>query len=211
MPVFTSREGLAPDWCEMSFFEIVTLGPGDRRRFERVSPKEKVIVCLGQCRLGTEGNGAVAHAGGNLDRPESADYWEVDQVTDETVLVRMCGRWGDVTGASGLFSVRESPAPQDRGDPVPYPKETDFDSHFHDCDEYWIIWGGRGLAVSEGRSYVVGPGDCVATGMGHHHDFPQVHEPVRAVYFETTLEGAKRLGHLWEHTHGPARPRPDRI
>jgi mannose-6-phosphate isomerase-like protein (cupin superfamily) len=211
VPVFTSGEGLAPDWCEMSFFETVTLGRGDRRLFERVSPKEKVIVCLGQCRLGTEGERTVARAGGNLDRPETADHWEVDEVTEHTVLVRMCGQWGEVTGASGLFSVRESLAPHDRGDPVPYPKATDFDCHYHDCDEYWIIWEGRGLAVSEGQFYDVGPGDCVATGMGHHHDFARADEPVRAVYFETTLEGAKRLGHLREHTHGPARPRRDRI
>ena len=53
MPVFTSGEGLAPDWCELTFFEIVALAPGERRRFERVWPQEKVIVCLGQCRLGT--------------------------------------------------------------------------------------------------------------------------------------------------------------
>jgi hypothetical protein len=47
--------------------------------------------------------------------------------------------------------------------------------------------------------------------MGHHHDFPQVREPVWAVYFETTLRGAKRRGHLWEHTHGPARPTVDYV
>jgi mannose-6-phosphate isomerase-like protein (cupin superfamily) len=57
----------------------------------------------------------------------------------------------------------------------------------------------------------MGPGDCLAIGMGHHHDFPLVTLPVRAVYFETTLEGEKRRGHLWEHTHGPAVPWLDRV
>ena len=33
----------------------------------------------------------------------------------------------------------------------------------------------------------------------------------RAVFFETAREGQRRRGHLWEHTHGPAEPRPDRI
>lgn len=70
---------------------------------------------------------------------------------------------------------------------------------------------GRGTAVSEGKHYAVGPGDCVATGMGHHHGFPLVAEPVRAVCFETALEGRKRRGHLWNHTHGPAEPRADRV
>jgi mannose-6-phosphate isomerase-like protein (cupin superfamily) len=57
----------------------------------------------------------------------------------------------------------------------------------------------------------VRPGDCVTIGMGHHHDFPLIDAPVKAVFFETTLEGAKRVGHLWNHTHGLAQPKPERI
>ncbi|MCZ7543520.1 MAG: hypothetical protein M5R40_08270 [Anaerolineae bacterium] len=91
----------------------------------------------------------------------------------DTVLVRMAGHWGDELGGSGVFFSGKSSAPEDRGDPVDYPKETDFDNHYHDCDEYWILWAGRGTVVSEGKFYEVGPGDCVATGMGHHHDFPR--------------------------------------
>ena len=74
-----------------------------------------------------------------------------------------------------------------------------------------VVFEGRGVAVSEGRLYEVGPGDCIATGMGHHHDFPEVFEPVRAVYFETTMCGQKRRGHLWDHTHGVAKPKADRV
>jgi mannose-6-phosphate isomerase-like protein (cupin superfamily) len=123
----------------------------------------------------------------------------------------MCGHWGDEVGGSGLFSVHTSDNPQDRGDAVTYPKQTDFDRHYHDCDEYWILLQGRGTAVSEGKYYAVGPGDCVATGRGHHHDFPVVEEPVHAVFLENTLEGRKRQGHLWNHTHGPAQPHPERL
>ncbi len=85
------------------------------------------------------------------------------------------------------------------------------EKHFHDHDETWIILAGRGIAVSEGNSYQVGPGDCVATEMGHHHDFPIVFQPVKAVFFETTLAGQKRHGHLWEYEYGPAQPRPKRV
>ena len=80
-----------------------------------------------------------------------------------------------------------------------------------DFDEYWIIVKGRGKAVTEGISYDILPGDCVATGMGHHHDLPQVFEFIQAVYFETTLEGQKRLGHLYNHADGPAHPKPERV
>ncbi len=61
------------------------------------------------------------------------------------------------------------------------------------------------------NTYEMKPGDCLATGMGHHHDMTLVHEPVRGVYFETTLEGQKRRGHLWDHTHGLAEPQAERV
>ena len=98
----------------------------------------------------------------------------------------------------------------DPGDAFDYPKTNGIDRHYHDCDEYWIVYEGRGRAVSEGRFYDVAPGDCVATGMGHHHDFPVDYEPFKAVYFETDLEGQKRKSHLWEYRHGKAHPQPDR-
>ena len=47
--------------------------------------------------------------------------------------------------------------------------------------------------------------------MGHHHDIKYVGEPLEAVYFETTLMGKKRRGHLWNHTHGTAEPVWDRV
>jgi len=34
---------------------------------------------------------------------------------------------------------------------------------------------------------------------------------LNAVYFETTLEGAMRDGHLWEHSHGKAVPAVERV
>jgi mannose-6-phosphate isomerase-like protein (cupin superfamily) len=123
----------------------------------------------------------------------------------------MCGHWDEETGGSGIFTVGPDDGRQDGGDPVDYPKDTSFDNHYHDCDEYWIVLDGKGIAVSEGESYEVGSGDCIATGMGHHHDFPQVFEAIRAVYFETTIEGKKRRGYLWNHTHGQAEPIMNRI
>jgi mannose-6-phosphate isomerase-like protein (cupin superfamily) len=210
VPVFKSGD-VTPAWCELTDFEIVTLPPGVRHRFARRAPKEKLIICQGQCRIAANGTEIDATAGSNIDLPGAAECFEVREVSEEIVAVRLCGRWGDETGASGLFAVNSSATPADKGDPVPYQKSTNFDSHYHDCDEYWIVWAGRGVAVSEGQTYDVGPGDCVATGMGHHHDVPQVRDTLRGVYFETTLEAAKRRGHLWEHTHGPAQPRMDRV
>lgn len=211
MPVFRGGPGQVPAWCELHAFDIVRLVPGQTHRYDRLAPKEKLLVGRGACtvRIGTEEREGREQDQFDLPTPDGA--FVIVEVLEPATLIRLCGAWGDDLGGAGLFGVRRSDAPHDRGDRVAYPKETDFDAHYHDCDEYWVLFEGRGTAVSEGKHHEVGPGDCVATGMGHHHDFPLVVEPVRAVFFETTMEGRKRRGHLWEHTHGPAEPQWERM
>ena len=213
MPVFRAGSGRAPAWCELHRFDIVGLPAGARYDFDRAGPREKLIVGEGECRVSVGGREQPAGKGANIDLPEGGAGFSILEVSKDATLIRMAGDWGDEVGGSGLFSVEEAADSDrtDRGDSVAYEKRTRFDCHFHDCDEYWILFAGRGVAVSEGKRYEVSAGDCVATGMGHHHDFPLVHEPVRAVYFETTMQGEKRRGHLWDHTHGKAQPRAERV
>lgn len=211
MPVFTSGKGQAPAWCEMRYFDIVELEPGQQHTYEREGKKEKLIVGRGRCRVSLTGMEVEGGDKTQLDLGEGEGSFAVDQVAERTVLIRMCGDWGEECGGAGVFAMTNSDKPQDTGDRMEYPKFTNFDCHFHDCDEYWIFFEGSGLAYSEGKPYLVGPGDCVATGMGHHHDLPRVDAPIRGVYFETTMEGQKRRGHLWDHTHGVAQPRMERV
>ena len=211
MPVFRSGPRLAPEWCELERFDIVELLPGESHTFERAGQMEKLIVGKGRCRIAMGGDTVTADEGADLDLNRASEHFEVLEVFSDTTLIRMCGRWDEETGGSGIFTVSGDDGRPDRGASVDYPKETTFDNHYHDCDEYWILFQGRGVAASEGKLYEVGPGDCVATGAGHHHDFPRVFEPVKAVFFETTMEGQKRRGHLWDHTHGRAQPRADRV
>jgi mannose-6-phosphate isomerase-like protein (cupin superfamily) len=196
MPIFRSGTGQAPVWCELEFFDIARLEANQSFRYQRKGQKEKLIVGEGECVMCVAGAEKHLKTGDQLDIGSNDSAFEVIRTATPVVLVRMAGRWGDEVGGSGLFGVKENHA---------------FDNHYHDCDEYWIIFAGSGLAVSEGKEYQVGPGDCVATGMGWHHDFPIVHTPVRAVYFETTQEGQKRPGHLWEPEHGPAAPKQERV
>ena len=211
MPVFRAGPNQAPEWCELEQFDIVALRPGETHIFPRTGHREKLIVGRGRCRVAYDLQEIDAREGANLDLESPHGRFEVLVVFEDTTLIRMAGRWGAETGGSGIFGGAEIADPHDGGDPVDYEKRTPFDNHYHDCDEYWIIFEGRGLAVSEGKQYEVGPGDCVATGMGFHHDLPRVPEPLRGVYFETTLEGDKRLGHLWNHAHGEAKPRAERV
>jgi mannose-6-phosphate isomerase-like protein (cupin superfamily) len=207
MPVFTS-DAAPPAWCELRRFDLIRLAPGQVHRFERTGAKERLVVAEGECRIAAGAQTVPAEPGTVLDLATPEAHFEVTEVLAPATLVRMCGHWGDETGGCGLFTVVRAGALDERGDPTPYPKETRFDNHYHDCDEYWILYAGEGAAFSEVRSYSVRPGDCIATGMGHHHDFPQVFSPVKGVYFETTLAGRRYLGHLWNHTHGwPSRNR----
>lgn len=210
MPVIAYGEKL-PAWCELKHYEVVRLVRGQRHTFARSGEKEKLIVGRGSCLISCGGRQFTAEEKANLDIADPVSFFRIDEALSDAVIVRMCGSWGGETGGSGLFRAAKSDAPVERGDPAPYPKETSIDNHYHDCDEYWIIIEGRGTVVTEGAHYEVGAGDCVATGMGHHHDFPLVSEPVHAVYFETTLEGQKRRGHLWNHTHGEANPKKERV
>jgi mannose-6-phosphate isomerase-like protein (cupin superfamily) len=214
MPVFRSGDQI-PAWCELRHFEIVHLKPDEERSFDRTFPKEKLIVLEGECDVTHLGEVTRAQRKAKFDLQENDPPLAVKGVAglDDTIVVRLCGTWGDVTGGSGIFQV-VTPKPEDRivrGDAVTYPKTTSFDNHFHDCDEYWIVYQGRGVVISEGITYEVQPGDCIATGMGHHHDFPHAYEPVRSAFFETTIQGAKRHGHLWDYQHGLAQPDPVRV
>ncbi|NIM94070.1 MAG: hypothetical protein GTO18_10220 [Anaerolineales bacterium] len=211
MPVFRSGFDLAPDWCELEYFEIVSLNTGEAHSFERLGASELLFVAEGECRIQWDDQELLVIEAADFELTSPTGNFEVTEVLKKARLVRLCGRWGEEIGGYGLFTYQgDEPVPYE-GDPVDYEKTTKFDRHFHDCDEYWIIIEGRGIAVSEGKAYEIGPGDCVATGKGYHHDLPHIFERIKGIYFETTLEGEKRLGHLWEHTHGEPDPDPNRV
>ena len=88
--------------------------------------------------------------------------------------------WCDVTSA-GIFKV---------------PRDGRFDRHYHDFNEYWLVYKGRAKVLSEGQEYAVGPGDIVCTRAGDEHDVLEVYEDLEAFWFEEALEGEGRLGHL---------------
>jgi mannose-6-phosphate isomerase-like protein (cupin superfamily) len=71
-----------------------------------------------------------------------------------------------------------------------------FDRHFHDCDEYWLVYKGRARVLSEGVEYLVGPGDIVCTETGQEHDVLAVSEDFEAFFWEDALPAGGRTGHL---------------
>jgi len=204
------RSGQAPPrWGELTAFFIHNLGVDEAAAFPPSDGRERLLVTNGTCQIQYDGGSQVLKEAQFLDFPAGKAYTAVGN-SEGAQAVRLIGRWKDELGGCGVFRVRNSPDWTNKGDPVFYPKHTSVDSHYHDCDEYWILLEGTGEAVVGARRFPLCRGDCLAIGMGHHHDFPNAPEPVKAVFFETTLEGEKRVGHLWQHTHGAAHPKPER-
>lgn len=89
--------------------------------------------------------------------------------------------WSDVT-AAGMFE-------------IPAVGGT-FDRHYHDCDEYWLIYDGSARVMSEGEEYLIGAGDIVCTKAGDEHDILEVHRDLKGFYFEGALVPGGEPGHL---------------
>ncbi len=196
-----------PAWCELETFEIITLRRDETVARSPTARTERLIGTLGTCQLRRGASSLLLKEGQFIDVSEP---WTMTGAADPAGFVRLAGHWGDELGGCGIFRVRRSDAGHN-GDPVAYPKHTLIDRHYHDCDEYWIILDGAGEVVVDDRHSKITPGDCLCIGMGHHHDFPLIDTEVKAVFFETTLQGQKRTGHLWNHTHGRAVPIPGRV
>jgi mannose-6-phosphate isomerase-like protein (cupin superfamily) len=108
-------------------------------------------------------------------RPDEEDLTVVRGLSPESRPA-----WSDVTSA-GIFRVA--------------PNGT-FDRHYHDCDEYWLIFAGRARAVVGSRSHTIGPGDIVCTPTGIEHDIQGVYETLEGFWFEAVTPPGGRVGHL---------------
>jgi len=89
--------------------------------------------------------------------------------------------WCKVTSA-GIFRV--------------FTKGGRFDCHFHDCDEYWLVFKGKAKVMTEGREFYVKPGDIVCTKADDEHDLLEVYEDLEAFWFEDETPEGGRTGHL---------------
>jgi mannose-6-phosphate isomerase-like protein (cupin superfamily) len=200
-----------PGWCALRAFEIVTLSRDAPVERTPQAPRERLIGTSGTTQFRQAGRSLLLKEFQFIDIDPTLGPWTMLGTTDTAGFVRLCGVWGDDLGGCGIFRVRPVDQPETKGDPVTYRKNTAVDRHYHDCDEYWIMLEGNGQVVVDDRHATVTTGDCLCIGMGHPHDFAFTETEVRAVFFETTLEGRMRTGHLWNHTHGPAEPVAGRV
>jgi mannose-6-phosphate isomerase-like protein (cupin superfamily) len=113
-------------------------------------------------------------------REEDRMRTDEDMVVVQRLSPEARPSWSDVTSA-GTFRVE----PNGR-----------FDRHYHDCDEYWLVFSGRALVLVGSRTHTVGPGDIVCTPTGTEHDVVAVAEMLEAFWFEASTPAGGRIGHL---------------
>ena len=200
MPLLKLSENKFPDWSEVKKISQLTIESNRTTEITKSFSKYALFVISGECSIRTNGYEKIFIENDSLFSDKK--NISIKTTTQKTEIVMIEGIWGDEIGGSAVFKMSKHSTPRNIGDPVDYPRTNDFDNHYHDFDEYWIILKGSGLAVSEGVKYKFSDGDIVATRMGDHHDLPEVYEDIHGIYFETALRGQKRMGHLWNHTHG---------
>jgi len=77
---------------------------------------------------------------------------------------------------------------------IQYSPGAKIDSHDHTFEESYFIVGGRVHAIADGKSYDLGPGDVIWTGVGCIHSFAnQGTEPVRWIETQAPLPPAKEV------------------
>lgn len=188
-----------PAWCELRGFSIHNVRAGGETRLVVTNPRCRVLATTGSFQVRQGSRSQVLREQQFFELMPGEAVISASGAVQAVVLE---GLWHDQLGGCGTFRAENVENPSDRGDPVTYPKHTSIDAHYHDCDEYWLLLEGRATAVVDGRHSLMKPGDCLLIPMGAMHDMPDAPEPVKAVYFESTLRGRKRTGHLWQHTHG---------
>ncbi|HEV2473393.1 MAG TPA: cupin domain-containing protein [Chthonomonadales bacterium] len=75
-------------------------------------------------------------------------------------------------------------------------EEVQFDRHYHDFAEYWLIFEGSAKILTEGVEHIVQPGDIVCTQAGEEHDILEIYGDFGAFWFEEPCPAGGRTGHL---------------
>jgi mannose-6-phosphate isomerase-like protein (cupin superfamily) len=190
-----------PAWSDVKSFSWYDLAPGREQPLAVRHPRARLLATAGSCQV-RQGTRSQVLREQQFVALEADDAVLVATGPAQAILFE--GSWGEELGGCGVFRAENVAAPADKGDPVDYVKRTNIDAHYHDCQEFWLLLEGAATVVVSGQHLEMRPGDCLPIPMGAMHDMPDAPQPVKAVYFETTLRGQKRTGHLWQHTHGAA-------
>jgi mannose-6-phosphate isomerase-like protein (cupin superfamily) len=215
MPIFTRETLKAANlpWVEIEDFEFIHLGRtmvtnnhkvtadenghvaywgyyqdrplASTLRIDPTTPKDRITVVSGQVQVETEAGRVTLHKRDYFDIPASgATITNSGQSMAE--LVRVMGRW-DHTVRNEICMFRP---------------ENPCDYHYHDGDEYWVIFRGHFTLDYAGMRIPVGPGDLLAAGKGIPHGTLAPEETMNGIVMAMPLEDGKRDGHLNHKNQG---------
>lgn len=214
MPIVKKyAHGNLPKWSELQVYKKVSF-----HQEELVSLKEEVdklafIVLMGTCEV-TDGELISIVRQNEIYKAQNTNitirgifeppFFFIKNV--DILVVGGC--WEDADINPFMVNISDFPSNESalgEGTPCDYYRNTNFDNHYHDFDEFWIIYSGAGVIQENGLFHEVQEGDCLATRAGIHHDFPIAHGIVKALAIEICPKENQRHGHLWEHVHGKAK------
>lgn len=196
----------APSWCELEDFEIIRMKAEERRSFPRRCEREIYVVASGMPVMTCGDYQAKSGEGGYLHLPkvraEKTDIWAWHY---DTLIVRMVGHWKEMATA-GVHIIETVDNPQKNDRPYDDRKTSNFDRHYHDYQEYWVVFDGKAQMVIGEKLFDTGPGDCVIAAKGWHQDcvFVEGGGKLGLVWLGATPRGNRRIGHLYENKHGKA-------
>jgi quercetin dioxygenase-like cupin family protein len=167
------------------------------RRIEPTQPKDRIVVIGGEVQVQSEHGRFTLHKRDYYDVPESGATLSN---TGESVaeLARIEGHW-EQTIRSEIFMSQP-------GNPCDY--------HYHDGDEYWIVFRGRFNIDYAGLKIPTKPGELLAFGKGYEHGLLDPEEVMGAIVLAMPLEDRERDGHLNRERNGdpvPGREIPDAV
>lgn len=159
------------------------------RRIEPTTKKDRIVVLSGIVQVETELGRTTLHKRDYFDIPASGATL-TNTGTSMAEIGRVMGHWD--------HSVRSEICMFQPGNPC--------DTHYHDGDEYWVVFRGHFTLDYNGRKIKVGPGTLMAAGKGYEHGAEEVEEVMNGLVIAMPLEDGKRDGHLNRANQGAPTP-----
>ncbi|HEX3690138.1 MAG TPA: cupin domain-containing protein [Solirubrobacteraceae bacterium] len=167
------------------------------RRIEPTRPKDRIVVISGEVQIQSELGRFTLHKRDYYDVPPSgATITNSGESMAE--LARVEGHWD--------HTIRSEICMFQPGNPC--------DMHYHDGDEYWIVFRGHFNIDYHGLKVPTKPGELLCFGKGYEHGLMEIDEVMQAIVLAMPLEDRERDGHLNRERNGdpvPGRDIPDSV
>ncbi len=212
-----------PEWAEVKKVEIYKIPWGGTISIHTGYPRCAVVLYEG-CVIVNDG---VDHHMNSINHGTRCLLCKSGDITihskafmanwvNQNEVVVWSGVWpDDIYHRCSAFYCAAVDHPCNYGDPLPEGTKinTNFDNHYHDFDEYFLIWRGSGVFWEEDYGFsTVKPGDLIITPRGKHHCVTWVDGSTNLVCseFASRTQAPGRDYFLWNHNNGACMyPEPD--